>query len=152
MTANAMCHVASAVIDAPGNVVFDHLADPVRLGRWALGCMDMEPTDDPAVFRGRSLLDGVEAFIEIDAQPAARLIDYHVGSRETRAPRIFIRVAPAALCGLPSTQCAVALTAWRTAEMSTERWRQLCITHEAEILILKAQIEVRFRGASVKTE
>ncbi len=152
MTADAMCHVASAVIDAPEDVAFEHLADAKQLGRWALGCMDLQPTDDPAVFRGRSLFDGSPAFVEIDAKPADGLIDYHVGSSTARAPRIFIRVAPAALCGLPATQCTVALIAWRTADMSAERWRQLCTTHEAEALILKAQIEARFREATSKAE
>jgi len=139
-----ICHVASSVVDAPEDYAFDHLADPTLLGRWALGCMDIEATDDPEVFAGRSLFDGSAVFVHIETERALGLIDYYVGDRQARAPRIFIRVAPAALCGLAGKQCAVALTAWRHADMDDRRWRHLRTTHETEVLLLKAQIETRF--------
>ena len=146
MSESDICHAASVTIDAPDGFVFDHLADPVWLGRWALGCMDIQPTDDPVIYRGVSLFDGSDAFVEIRAQRLLGLIDYFVGTREARAPRIFARVASGALCGLSDAQCAVTLVAWRQADMNPRRWRQLCTTHEAEILLLKAQIETRYQG------
>lgn len=152
MSADAMCHVASVVIDAPEDVAFDHLTDPKRLGRWTLGSMDMEPTDEPNVFRSRSLFDGSTSYVEIDAKPADGLIDFHVGNSEKRAPRVFVRVAPGPLCGLSKNQCTVALFAWRTADMSPERWRQLGVIHDAEILLFKAQIETDHRETRVNVE
>ncbi len=147
-----MCHMASSAIDAPEDFVFTHLADPVRLGRWALGCMDVTPTDDPRIFRGRSLFDGRDVFVEIETHRSLGLIDYHIGNKEVRAPRIFIRVAPGSLCGLSNTQCVVSMAAWRTADMDADRWRQLCRTHEVEILLIKSQIETRFGDEGSKTE
>ncbi len=145
MSEDQMCHVASAMVDAPKDVVFEHLADPVRLGRWALGCMDVEPTDAPGVYCGRSLFDDSEVYVEVEPHRSLGLIDYHVGGPDNRKSRIFIRVASAKVCGLAAGQCAVSLVAWRDADMSAERWRQLCKTHEVEILLIKAQIETRFQ-------
>lgn len=146
MNDSDMCHVASASIDAPSDFVFEHLADPVWLGRWSLGSMDLQPTEDPLVHRGVSLFDGSDSYIEIRAQRALGLIDYFVGDREKRAPRIFVRVAPGALCGLSDGQCGMSLIAWRHADMSPQRWSRLCKTHEAEVLLIKAQIETRFQN------
>jgi hypothetical protein len=135
-----VAHTAAATVLVPAGVAFASLADPGRIGRWALGCMGLAPTDLAGVWRGVSLFDGSEGFVEVVAQPDLGLIDYHVGSRTARAPRIFIRVAPAPLAGLSEGACAVAMTAWRGG-METERWARLKATHEAEIWLLKLQIE-----------
>ena len=100
----------------------------------------------------RSLFDGSTSYVEIDAKPADGLIDFHVGNSEKRAPRVFVRVAPGPLCGLSKAQCTVALFAWRTADMSPERWRQLGVIHDAEILLFKAQIETDHREMHVNVE
>jgi hypothetical protein len=51
------------------------------------------------------------------------------------------RVIPGPVCGLPATSCYVTLTAWRVADMDDDRWSRLCAAHEAEIWLIKAQIE-----------
>ncbi|MCL4189616.1 MAG: hypothetical protein KJZ85_18605 [Rhodobacteraceae bacterium] len=137
----AHAHSAAVRIDVPAAAAFAALADPVRVGRWALGSAGMEATASPGVWRGRSLFDGAEAFVEIAAHPGLGLIDYHVGGPERRSPRIFIRVAPGPVAGLAEESCLVSMTAWRCAGMSEERWARLCTTHELEVLLLKAQTE-----------
>jgi hypothetical protein len=142
-----IAHMASATIGVPADYAFACLADPVQVGRWALGCMDLAPTDRPGLWRGMSLFDGSEGFVEVVAQPAAGLIDYRVGSRTARQPRIFIRIAPGPLAGLAESACAVAMIAWRGG-LEADRWARLKATHEAEIWLLKHQIEAGWAAAA----
>lgn len=142
-----VAHTASAVVLVPAAHALASLADPAQVGRWALGCMGLAPTDLPGVWRGVSLFDGSEGHVEIVAHPELGLIDYRVGGRAARSPRIFVRVAPGALAGLGEGACAVALTAWRGA-MDAERWARLKATHEAEIWLLKLQLEAGWAGGA----
>ena len=56
-------------------------------------------------------------------------------------PRISARVVPAAAVGGAEDQCVVTLLAYRTSEMTAERWQRLEATHDVEIHLLKARIE-----------
>lgn len=136
-----LSHCVTALIDAPARAVFDFMADPIALGRWSLGCMSTRPADDAGVYTGFSFFDGSQAWFEIDAREDLLLIDYHIGSRERRVPRISARAIPAEVCGLVEGQCYLTLTAWRALAMDDPRWRRLCATHETEIWLIKAQIE-----------
>jgi hypothetical protein len=108
--------------------------------------MDLVAVGD-GVFRGRSLFDGSLSWLTIDSDPQRLLIDYHVGSATERQPRISARVTPGPVCGLPPSQCAMMLTAWRGAAMTDERWQRLCAAHDAEIWLIKAQAETRYRSS-----
>ena len=134
-------HSVTVRVDAPAAVVFDFLADPIRLGRWSLGCMETRPTVVPGVFTGVSLYDGAQGWLSIEAHRPLLLIDYHVGTLERRTPRISARVVPGADAGLPDNACLATLTAWRTSAMSDDRWSRLCAAHDAEIWLIKAQVE-----------
>lgn len=136
-----VAHIASVRIEAPANYTFEQLSDAGALSRWALGCMGLLPTGVAGVFRGISLFDGSEAFVEIRNHPNLGLIDYHVGTLAARSPRISIRVAAGTELGLGNTCCLAAMTAWRTSEMDEARWARTCTTHELEALLFKAQIE-----------
>ena len=81
--------------------------------------------------------------MRIDARPDLMLVDYHLGAPGNLQPRISARVVPAAVCGLPEGTCYATLTAWRDAGMTDPRWQRLCATHEAEIWLIKAQIEAQ---------
>ncbi len=133
----ATCHVA-----VPAQAAFAFLADPAALSRWSLGCMDLVPVGD-GIYEGRSLFDGGRGWLSIDADPGRLLVDYHVGTREKREPRISARVVPGPVCGLGETVSIVTLTAWRAAAMSDDRWHRLCASHEAEIWLIKAQMEAK---------
>ncbi|RMH49429.1 MAG: hypothetical protein D6686_08185 [Alphaproteobacteria bacterium] len=62
-------HTAAIRIDAPAAFAFACLSDPRQVGRWALGCMDLRPAGAEGVWRGHSLLDGAEGFVEIRPRP-----------------------------------------------------------------------------------
>lgn len=139
--ADLLGHTATARVDAPAEAVFAFLADPLRLGGWSLGCMETRAADRPGLFTGVSLFDGARGWFAIDADPDRMLIDYRVGTPDALTMRISARVLPGESLGLPAGSSVFSLTAWRTAAMDDERWRRLCATHEAEVFLIRAQIE-----------
>lgn len=137
----SIAHQTAALVGVPAGFALARLADAEFVGRWALGSMDLQPAGAEGVFRGRSLFDGSTAHVAIEVHPALGLIDYHVGTEAARSPRIMIRVAPASVAGLGDDQCLVTLFAWRNLAADADRWARTCTTHEAEILLIKAQLE-----------
>lgn len=142
----SVAHQAASRVAVPAGFAFDRLSDAGFVGQWALGSMGLEPVGD-GVFRGCSLFDGSAAFVEVRADRALGLIDFHVGTEQVRRPRIFIRVTPGAVLGLDEDACLVTLHALRAADAPDDRWARTCLTHEAEILLIKAQLETAFAGA-----
>ena len=45
------------------------------------------------------------------------------------------------MTGRSEERCLVSLIAWRDIDMDDARWQRLIACHEAEILLIKAQIE-----------
>ncbi len=146
-TCASLSHSATCRVGVRADEAFAFLADPAALSRWSLGCMDLVDLGD-GVYTGRSLFDGGQGWLSIDADPRRLLVDYHVGTRERREPRISARVVPGPVCGWDETACLVTLTAWRSASMSDERWSRLCASHEAEIWLIRSQIETRHRQST----
>ncbi len=140
MSSLSLSHCVTTQIDVPASFAFGFLADPIRLGQWALGCMRTQATDEPAVYTGFSLFDGSQGWLSIDAHSDLGLIDYKVGPKEALIHRISARVIAGANAGLSGGQCLVMLMAWRPAGMEEARWHRLCASHEAEILLIREQI------------
>jgi hypothetical protein len=136
-----LAHATTLRIEVEAQVAFDFLADPLRLGRWSLGCFDTRAAGSAGLYTGISLYDGAPAWFRIDADRARYIIDYHIGDEASQVPRISARVIPGSVCGLPNTSCYVTLTAWRTVGMDNDRWARLCTAHDAEIWLIKTQIE-----------
>jgi len=134
-------HSVTALLDVPASKAFAFMADPVALGRWSIGCMNTQPTGGDGIYAGVSLFDGVEGFVAIDADPERMIVDYRLGKPGEMRARISARIMDAETCGLAEHQSYVTLTAWRTSSMDVARWHRLCATHEAEILLIKAQCE-----------
>ncbi|MCC5988162.1 MAG: hypothetical protein JJT95_10810 [Pararhodobacter sp.] len=137
----SIAHQAAAHVAVPARFALERLADPGFVGGWALGSMNLSRLGDSSVYRGHSLFDGSEAFVEFQPHPGTGLIDYHVGTQEARSPRVSIRVVPGNVVGLDDGRCLVVLMAWRVHSTPYERWNRTCRAHEAEILILKGQLE-----------
>lgn len=138
---NGEAHLAAATVAVPADFALSRLSEAASVGQWALGSMDLAPTGQPGVWRGRSLFDGSESHVEISAHPDLGLIDYHVGTAEQRSPRIMIRVVPGFVIGLDANQCQVSMIAWRAVGATDATWLRTCTTHETEILLIKAQLE-----------
>ena len=134
-------HACTALVEVEAKAAFAFLADAKALGGWALGCWDAKG-DRNGLFHGRSLFSGEETWGRIDADPARLLVDYLIGSRPgDLVLRISARVVPGPVAGRPEDVCLITLMAWRAAGMDDTRWRQLVAAHEAEILLIKGQLE-----------
>jgi hypothetical protein len=135
-----LCHCTAAVCDVRPDVAYAFLADPASLGTWALGCWDATPVGEDGA-RGTSLFDGEECVVRLIPAPEVGLVDYVVGGEQAALPRISARVVPAVVVGGSDDQCVVTLLAYRTVDMTPERWARLGATHEVEIHLLKARLE-----------
>lgn len=138
---HSLSHCATAVCDATAEVAFAFLADPTRLGSWALGCWDAEPAGERTV-RGTSLFDASTAYVRADPDSTRLSVDYAVGDGPGElVHRISARVIPGPVLGFDESRSLVTLLAWRQAGMADERWSRLVASHEAEIYLLCARIE-----------
>lgn len=133
-------HSTAAIVKVSAGFAFERLASAEFVGRWSLGSMDMEPVG-PSLYKGRSLFDGSNAFVEFRPVPELGLIDYAVGSSGHREPRIFIRVTDGQKLEHDAKSCLVSLHALRSCRATDETWARTCTSHETEILLIKAQLE-----------
>ena len=138
-----LAHMVTQQIAASAEAAYAYLRDPVRLGRWSLGCFDTRATETGGLFVGRSLFDGATGWFRIDADADRLEIDFLVGTPQNLQRRICARVVPGPALGYDAGTCLVTLIAWRPAGMDGERWTRLCALHEAEIFLIKGQIETQ---------
>lgn len=137
---HSLSHCATASCNAPAETAYAFLADAAKLGTWALGSWAPRPVD--GVVRGTSPFDASELYVRADADPERLTVDFAIGDDPgTLVPRIAARVVPGPTLGLDAGRCMVTLLAWRTAEMTDERWQRLAASHDVEILLLRARIE-----------
>ena len=136
------CYTVSLEVAVPAEAAFRFLCDLEKLGGWALGCFDTRRSgENNDLHQGTSLFDGSRNWVRVETDPNRFLVDYHVGDEETQAPRISARVVPWVLLERSPGTCIVSMTAWRTGGMSDDRWRRLCATHDAEIYLIREQLE-----------
>lgn len=133
-------HAAAALVETPADFAFGLLSSADFVGGWSLGSMGLQRVA-PSVYKGRSMFDGSEAYVEIRPVQELGLIDFAVGNENHREPRIFIRVTPSDVLGGASGCCIVSMHALRSTQAAEGAWARTCTTHEAEILLIKAQLE-----------
>jgi hypothetical protein len=137
---NSICHGVSVEVAIAAQDAFAYLADPKMVGRWALGCFNALPMDKPGLYQGISLFDGTKAWFRIDSDPERLIVDYHVGDAVGQLPRISTRIIPGPHYERDMGHCIITMNAWRTVDMTENRWQRLCAAHEAEILMIEAQL------------
>ena len=142
---SALGHMVTRHVHAPAALAFTYLSDPVKLGRWSLGCFDTALDEASGAYTGLSLFDGAQGWFRIDPDPQRLIVDYSVGTPDRLSRRISARVVDGATVGYADGTCLVMLTAWRPENMEPDRWERLCASHEAEIWLIKAQIETELR-------
>lgn len=99
------------------------------------------------VVKGTSLFDGAPSYARAVPDAERMVVDFQVGDEVDRlVGRISCRVVPGEALGLDGATCLVVLLAWRTASMDDDRWRQLTVAHDAEILLLRGRIESEASG------
>jgi len=149
---NSLGHLVTRHVLAPAEQAFTYLIDPIKLGRWSLGCFQTFMDDQSGVYSGTSLFDATQGWFRIDSEPARMLVDYWVGRPDNLAHRISARVVDGSTVSYDAGTCLVMMTAWRPANMGQERWERLCSAHEAEIWLIKEQIETEHSKVSSTME
>ena len=140
---SSLSHCATIVCDAPADTAFAFLADPARLGSWALGCWNAEAVGEH-VARGTSLFDQSTSYVQVEPDAERLVVDFSVGGdAASLVRRISARVLPGHPLGYGADRCLVTVIAWRPADMTDERWERVVVSHAAEILLLRARIEAR---------
>jgi hypothetical protein len=136
--AGVLCHHATVAVAAPAERALDFMADGLKLGTWAMGCWNTRAAG-PNLFVGNSLFDGSEGYVRIVVDRALMNVDYHVGPAPDRLAHMnTARVIPGAALGRDPRSCVVTLLAWRPAVMSDAEWQRICVTHEAEMLLIQS--------------
>lgn len=137
----SMVHATARLCKASCAQALAHLSTQAGMSRWILGLWNCREIT-PGLFTGESLFDGGIGWVRVVVDAARAQVDYLVGATpETLVPRIRANVIDGALLGHAGGTCLVTLEAWRTGDMSDERWARLMHTHETEIELLRAQLE-----------
>jgi len=145
--AGLLCHAATVAVDVPAEEALAFMADGIALGRWAMGCWNTRRAG-ANLFVGHSLFDQSEGWVRIAVDRKLLNVDYHVGPSPARLKhQNTARVIPGADVGRNPRTCLVTLLAWRPGDMSDADWNRICLTHEAEMLLIQAWLGRRGRGA-----
>ncbi|MET0605290.1 MAG: hypothetical protein ABWZ80_02440 [Beijerinckiaceae bacterium] len=142
-----LSHIATCHVLAPADFSFLYLSDPIKLGRWSLGCFDTKAADETGLHTGLSLFDGGQGWYRIEADKTRLTIDFLVGAPDRLSRRISARIMPGDGLAYPDASCLASLISWRPADMGDDRWARLRASHEAEIWLIKAQIEAEYGRA-----
>lgn len=135
------CHTCTCEVEVSANHAFSYMSDGMKQGEWTFGSWDRRQVGDN-LFVGTSMFDNKDTYIKIDADPERFLIYYHIGSDpDSLKARNMVRVVPGSEIGGEANRCLVSLIAWRSSFMSDARWKQLCVSHETQMFIIKTRIE-----------
>lgn len=141
LTVDSPGHSVTTEVKTSWEKAFQYLSNPLNLGNWALGTWEAKSSEIQGLYVGRSLFSQKLNWFRLEADEHLRLIDCYVGDQNLQLPRISIRVVPADHFGGEQDSCLVTINAWRYVSMDNARWRELCVAHEAEILLIKSLLE-----------
>ncbi len=146
-TADLLCHAATVAVDAPAERALGFMADGLALGRWAMGCWNTRRAGVD-LFVGRSLFDGSQGWVRIVVNRKMLNVDYLVGPSQDRLHhQNTARVIPGADVARDPGTCLVTLLAWRPGDMRDADWHRICLTHEAEMLLIQSWLGGKGGGA-----
>jgi len=137
------CHTCTCCVDASARQAFDYMADGIKQGEWTFGSWDRRQVGEH-LFVGRSMFDDKETFIRIESDPERLMVYYRIGDDPGHLQlRNMARIVSGPDIGWQDDRSLVTLLAWRSAFMSDDRWKQLCVSHETQMFIIKTRVEAR---------
>lgn len=140
---DTFCHTCTCEVEAPAIQAFTYMADGMKQGEWTFGSWDRRQVGDN-LFIGTSMFDNQDTYVKIEADSEHLVIYYHIGDDpESLQARNLVRIVRGIDIGRSEDQCLVSLLAWRSSFMSDARWKQLCVSHEAQMFIVKTRIEAQ---------
>ena len=138
---DAMTHVVSIELAVTADRAFAFMSDPKALDRWSFGTWKTV-LHEGGLVEGSAIFDGSVTWVKIDADRARGVIDFHLGKdRDALTPRIMARIVPGERLDLGANNCVLTMVAWRTRNMSDERWQRLVASHEFEVFLIKSLVE-----------
>ena len=138
---DAYCHSCTCEVAATAEQAFAYMSDGMKQGEWTFGSWNRRHAGEN-IFVGTSMFDNKDTYIKIDADPERLLIYYHIGpDPEHLQARNMVRIVPGPQIGCEADMCLVTLLAWRSSFMNDARWKQLCVSHETQMFIIKTRIE-----------
>jgi len=141
------CHTCTCRVAVPATEAFEYMADGLKQGEWTFGSWNRRQIGE-GLFVGTSMFDNQDTYVKIDADRERLLIYYHLGEGPDRLePRNMARIVPLAGDGDKQQSCLITLLAWRSPFMDDSRWKQLCVSHETQMFIIKARLEAGRDGA-----
>jgi hypothetical protein len=145
---NDLAYCVTVHCSVSAGQAFDFMADGAALGGWALGCFNTARIDDLDTVLGVDLATGAETFVRPVVHRDQRIIVYEVAYGEKvdlndMTPWIWAIVHPGNRFGFAPDSCVISMIAWRLAGMSDNDWEGVCAYHDAEILLIKGQLERR---------
>ncbi|MFQ5661504.1 MAG: hypothetical protein ACE5GZ_13870 [Gammaproteobacteria bacterium] len=144
---DAYCHTCTCKVAAPAEEAFAYMSDGMKQGEWTFGSWNRKQVGEN-MFIGTSMFDNKDTYIKIDADPVRFIICYHIGpDPEHLQARNMVRVVSGPDIGQDPGLCLVTLLAWRSSFMNDARWKQLCVSHETQMFIIKSRIEANNDGS-----
>ena len=111
-------HITSIAVEQAADAVFAYMSNPEMLNRWSFGTWETERLSD-GLTKGKSIFDGSETLVRIDADAARLSIDFHLGASPDRlVPRLVVRVVPGEHVGLSAPQSILTFIALRAEGLS----------------------------------
>jgi hypothetical protein len=149
MLANQFSHSTTQLVQVPANYAFDYLKNPLRVGEWALGCLNSRPSSIEGLYKGIPLYNpDAVGYYRVKSNEEWLIVDILIGTREIQFPQMSLRIVPETACGLPANSCYVTLSAWKGTQRTTESWERLIALHEAGIWIIKGVLESSYSASS----
>ena len=149
LISDAYCHACTCEVQATAETAFGYVSDGLKQGEWTFGSWNRRQVEDQ-LFLGTSMFDNRDTYIKIDTDPGHFMVYYHIGPDPKHLQlRNMVRVVPGPQIGREPEICLVTLMAWRSSFMNDGRWKQLCVSHETQMFIIKTRIEAL--GACTET-
>ncbi len=138
---DSYCHTCTIEVNATAERAFAYMADGMKQSEWTFGSWNRRQVGEN-LFVGTSMFDNKDTYIGIDADAEHLLIYYSIGDDpEHLYARNMARIVPGTVLGREQNLSLVTLMAWRSAFMNDARWKQLCVSHETQMFIIKGRIE-----------
>ena len=140
-TVDPIAHSASIVLAVDADAAFEFVASGMNQTYWALGSWARVDEGD-GVVSGTSLWDGSTLYIQIEAQPELRLVDYYTGRERGRLRHgVSARVLAGEPLGHPAGSSVLTLVVWRNPGHTDDSWRRTYHAFQAEVHLIKGRLE-----------
>ena len=130
--------ISSITINCDSNQIYKFMYDIHQINLWSFGIEWDHYNNHDGIIKGISNYDQSIAYLKITTNDKTKKIHYWIGEDiQNLIPRIYIRITPTD--NINSNQ--LSMIAFKTDDMTEERWNKLKELHSLEIKEIKRLIE-----------